>query len=405
MFIALTRALDDPLDRLLLDNANFVLALEAPVASYAMEAAWARGGPGAPATLQTISPALVGATFGRAVAPIAEWSPIWDHLIYAYMIENTRIYEIFRRVLWEFAHGERLGIPQTEASLRWLQTTEELFYKDASPFQSWNLVSRVRPDIAGTRRNAYYRMFGMDLNHGRDGSTAYPYEKAAIANRDFVGTFEEFLRHVWRGIENANNGIGPNPTDAQAILDLSLRLQAMLVARRGGSAVAANLSREEFLAVSLMSWFALTVTFDTAIVAELRATGPTPEERLRQIGERIGLPMHPQSHSYFLIAPRISALLQEIEAGWFDTIPEIETLYAPSSPNPVRDDVALVIHHWSIISGRDMKAARTTLSPALTPPPTMLTVPAMPSASSASSLAGTEVVVTGSGNGSVPSRA
>jgi hypothetical protein len=36
---------------------------------------------------------------------------LWDHLIYAYMIENTRIYEIFRRVLLEFLHGEKLGVP------------------------------------------------------------------------------------------------------------------------------------------------------------------------------------------------------------------------------------------------------------------------------------------------------
>ena len=30
----------------------------------------------------------------------------WDHLIYAYMVENTRIYEMFRRVLHEFLHGD-----------------------------------------------------------------------------------------------------------------------------------------------------------------------------------------------------------------------------------------------------------------------------------------------------------
>src|SRR5262245_25423519 len=49
----------------------------------------------------------------------------WDHLIYAYMIENTRVYEIFRRVLHEFLHGEKLGTPIPE-SQRWLRTTEEL---------------------------------------------------------------------------------------------------------------------------------------------------------------------------------------------------------------------------------------------------------------------------------------
>src|SRR5215475_11191035 len=46
----------------------------------------------------------------------------WQHLIYAYMIENTRIYEIFRRVLHEFLHGEKLGSP-TAASQIWLRNT------------------------------------------------------------------------------------------------------------------------------------------------------------------------------------------------------------------------------------------------------------------------------------------
>ena len=405
MFISLARALDAQNDQLLEANANLVLGFEAPVLSYALEEAWSLGGPGALATMSTVGPAPVGTTFAAIAARMGQWTPIWDHLIYAYMIENTRIYEIFRRVLWEFAHGERLGIPQRDETHRWLQTTEELFYKDASPYQSWNLVSRLRQDIAATRRNAYHRMFGMDLNHGRDGSSAYPYEKAAIANREFVATFEEFLRQVWRGIENANNQIGPNSTDSHAILDLSLRLQAMLIGRRGSGA---NLAREEFLAVALQSWFAMTVTFNTSIVIDMHATGPTPEERLRQIGDRVGVPMHPQAHSYFQIAPPISTLLQELEAGDFDTIAEIETLYAPgttAAPNAVRDDLAAIVHHWSIISGRDIKAPRTPLSPTFSPPPAMMTVPAMPSAS-APSLAGTEVIASGSsGNGSVPSRA
>ncbi len=54
---------------------------------------------------------------------------VFDHLIYAYLIENTRIYEIFRRVLFEYLHGERLEIPEPEAQ-QWLRTTEELFYRD-----------------------------------------------------------------------------------------------------------------------------------------------------------------------------------------------------------------------------------------------------------------------------------
>ena len=53
---------------------------------------------------------------------------LWDHLIYAYMVENTRIYEVFRRVLHEFLHGEKLGVPGSADSQRWLRVTEELFF-------------------------------------------------------------------------------------------------------------------------------------------------------------------------------------------------------------------------------------------------------------------------------------
>ena len=38
-------------------------------------------------------------TCGLRSAPSSVWSPIWDHLIYAYMIENTRAYEILGRVI------------------------------------------------------------------------------------------------------------------------------------------------------------------------------------------------------------------------------------------------------------------------------------------------------------------
>jgi hypothetical protein len=288
----------------------------------------------------------------------------WDHLIYAYMIENTRAYEILGRVIAEYTQGERLGILREPASYQWLRTTEELFYKDASPFQPFNLVSRIRPDIAATRRNAYYRMFGMDLNHGRDGAPAYPYVKPPVANREFVATFEEFLRQVWRGIENANNLLANNPTDFPAIQDLADRLENMLVARRGGAFDRPNLSREEFLAVAMAAWLDLTLSFDTPIVRELAASGPSPEERLRQIGERVGLPSHGRSHSYFLLARRVSTLLIGIERGDFNDRAGAETLAAPGL---VRDLAAEVIHHWSLISGRDLKAMPSTLSPSYQP--------------------------------------
>ena len=79
-------------------------------------------------------------------------------------MENTRIYEVFRRVIAEYLHGEKLGSPSVEAQ-QWIQTTTDLFYKQTPVLTPWSLDNHVRPNMSAIRRNAYYRMFGMDLNH------------------------------------------------------------------------------------------------------------------------------------------------------------------------------------------------------------------------------------------------
>jgi hypothetical protein len=364
-------------------NPQAVLSWDAATVSYVMEAMWSSGGPGLLTGGGNLGPPIATppvAPIGIAAPAIniPRWSSVWNHLIYAYMIENTRAYEIMGRVIFEHAHGERLGVLRQDASYQWLRTTEELFYKDASPFQPFNLVSRARPDIAATRRNAYYRMFGMDLNHGRDGTSTYPYLKPPVANREFVTTFEEFLREVWRAIENANNTSGRNPSDFPAIQDLAVRLQNMLNARRGGGATRPNLAREEFLAVSMASWLHLTLSFDSAIVQDLNASGPSPEQRLGQIGERVGLPSHGRSHSYFLLAPLVSTLLISLELGTYSTPPGAENLAAPGT---TRDLVAAVVQHWSLISGRDLKSRMVTATPSR--PVAAPASAAMPSASPA----------------------
>jgi hypothetical protein len=286
---------------------------------------------------------------------------LWDHLIYAYMIENTRIYEIFRRVVHEFLHGEKLGVPGSDESQRWLRTTEELFYRDPPPFFVTAVTGYTRPDIHGTRRNAYQRMFGMELNHGTDDNKPYPYVKAEAANSEFVRTFEEFLREVWIGVENFNNTSGANPTDDAKIADLAEKLHDMLRTRRETG----NLSREEFVFVSWMSWFHLTVDTDPdlPIIQDLRAQAESPEERLFKIAQRVGLPAHGLSKSYFDIADSISRILIEIETGAFNEAAAAPALYTPAAGGGGPNEAMLtIIRHWSIITGREMKARRVTPS-------------------------------------------
>ncbi len=289
----------------------------------------------------------------------------WDHLIYAYMIENTRLYEIFRRVIHEYRHGEKLGTPllgTTPTDLadtqRWLRTTEELFYSDPAPFMITNVSSHIRSDLRASRRNAYQRMFGMDLNHGTDAGQPYSYVKAEAANSEFVSTFEEFLREVWIGISNVGNSSGAKPTDDSKIAELAEKLHDMLQSRR----LAGNLAREEFAFVSMMAWFHLTLQFNSPIIRSLRAEAIGPENRLFKIAERVGLPAHGLSKNFFDIADPMSRLLTQIEMDTYSDIDAVPALYEPEDANgqknPVESDMRTIITHWTAITGRDVKARK-----------------------------------------------
>lgn len=283
----------------------------------------------------------------------------WDHLIYAYMIENTRIYEIFKRVLQEFAHGEKLGSPTAE-SQQWLLNTEELFFKDGAPFFITSLASHIRPDIRASRRNPYQRMFAMDLNHGTDDGKPYPYTRADAANTEFVATFEEFLREVWVGMTYVGSTTSANPTDTAKIATLASKLKNMLLSRRQNG----NLAREEFSAVTAMAWFHLTLEYkndntSSPIVQALRADASGTEQRLFKIAERVGLPAHGLSKHFFDISDAISRILIQIETGDFDDPANVPALFTPVtfSPNP-ESAMRKIITHWTAITGRDVKARK-----------------------------------------------
>jgi len=280
----------------------------------------------------------------------------WDHLIYAYMIENTRLYEIFRRVVDEYRHGEKLGTPLDAATQNWLRNTEELFYSDSAPFLITNVSSHIRSDLRASRRNAYQRMFGMDLNHGADDGKPYTYIKAEAANSEFVATFEEFLREVWVGITYVTATSSSNPTDDSKIAELAEKLQNMLQSRR----LSGNLSREEFAFVSMMSWFHLTLEVNNSpIVSSLRAEAVGVENILFKIAERVRLPAHGLSKSFFDIADPISRLLIQIEMGTYNVTPAVRALYDrvtfPAGPEP---DMRTIITHWTAITGHDVKARK-----------------------------------------------
>lgn len=282
----------------------------------------------------------------------------WDHLIYAYMIENTRIYEVFRRVVFEYLHGEKLGTPLEDAQ-RWLRTTEELFYKPGAPFLITSVVSDVRNDWRAITRGAYKRMFDMELNHGTDDGKPYPYVKAEAVNNEFIATFEEFLREVWVGMIYITASASSNPTDPAKIALLASKLHDMLRSRQQNG----NLQRETLSAVSRMSWFHLALESDTAIVRSLRAETTGTEQRLFKIAERVGLPAHGLSKHFFSIADPLSRILIQIETGDYNDPDAVTALYTPvnvlDSPEAA---MRQIITDWTAITGRDVKARKVAAS-------------------------------------------
>lgn len=282
----------------------------------------------------------------------------WLHLMYAYLVENTRAFEIFTRVLEGSLTDEPFGT-MSDPSFRWLRLTEDLFFRDGVSSLVTSITSAVRRDNRGTRCNAYHRMLGIDLNHGASDGGAYPYVKAQAANVDFVRSLQELLRELWRGFINVSNTSGPRTTDDANIQELIVKLRTMMTERRlsgaAGGQGRANLAREEFVAVATMEWFEMALDSDIPIVADLKASGDQPEDRLRKLGERVKLPSHGRSRNFFQLARRLPRLLREIEDKDWEVRPVAE-LYNPNAPNNQASRTTEIVNHWSIATGVDLKS-------------------------------------------------
>ncbi len=273
----------------------------------------------------------------------------WEHLIYAYLVENSLAYEIFGKVIREYVSGETLGPPDPQTA-NWLRLTEALFYRHPAATLSYAVESELRPDHRAVRRNAYYRMFGIDLNHGGADQQPYPYTRPASSNRDFVSVLEELLRELWVAIANLRNTSGANPTDDARIGEKALQLQDMLLLRRQGL----MLIREEFFSVVTMGWFEYSLDFASTIVTSLNADAPSPATRLAKIAHRVQMPIPRFAHEYLRMAGPLSRLIQLIESAPPWTTGGAQALYQA----PIQADVLTVIDNWSRSTGRDLKSMR-----------------------------------------------
>jgi len=280
---------------------------------------------------------------------------LWDHLIYAYLVESTGALEVFAEVVRRLVAGETLGTLSLEGA-KWLRATEELFFREPPLFSITGVVSEARPYARVTRRNAYWRMFGLDLPHPvplqRDGTGGRQEWKDHVGlgvNTDFQAKWSELLRQVYFGLVNNANTSGTNPTDPSYVAFLCKSLRDMLNNRRRGG----QLAREEFVYVTVLSWFHLTLETNTPIVKDLKAEATSPADRLSMIAQRVGMAPAARSRELFELAQPMSAVLRAIELGSFDDPTAASALYEDGTP--LSEDMRDLINLWQSATGLPIK--------------------------------------------------
>jgi hypothetical protein len=291
-------------------------------------------------------------------------------LIYAYLLENTRILQIFERLIEKYVSGEELGISNSAQVVTWIHNAEDIFFKNS-------IRSEIRPSSDATRRNAYWRMFGMDLAFGdiNSQSNSIPYHKAKSANQQFIVLFEKYLSEVWQGYINARNSSGENTTDINVITDLATQLRELLIARRGVFGLSytnQNLAKEEFYSVLIASWFTFIISHNSPVVDFLNCQSSTIGERLLKIGTKVGVPAHSKCQYLFEMAGAASNILTLIEAGGFlDNSSNIQTMLSALNPPPAvpppavfinsMQDFLTVINNWEKATGHSIKNPETSI--------------------------------------------
>ena len=279
----------------------------------------------------------------------------WEHLIYAYLIESTGAMEILAEVVRRYAVGETLESPSV-ATQQWLRSTEELFFREPPLFHVSGLTSRLRPDMSVQRRNAYWRLLGMDLPHPSTSISGQPWKQdVGIANLRFHELWLKLLQGVWTGYENALNTSGANPTDPNYIFEICRYVQDLLQMRRIGG----NLARDEYVHVSTMSWFHLTLESDTPVIVDLRSQGTDPADRLTKLGHQVGISPAPGTREVFEMADLVSDLVRFLELGYF-TPATVPALYATASQ--LRTDMIRIIDLWEMATGDSIKADAVRLA-------------------------------------------
>jgi hypothetical protein len=293
------------------------------------------------------------------------------HLIGAYLLENTRILQIFERFIEKYLLDEEFGIAENPLVFDWIHNSERLFFKGDTRVS--NIRSLIRPSADASRRNAYWRMLGMDLAFGdinSQSSASTSYTKARATNQEFIILFEKYLSEIWQGYINARNTAGANTSDINIVRDLAIQLREMLIARRGNVSNTTysklNLSREEFSSVLITSWFTFIISHDSPVVNFLNCQSSTIGERLFKIGAKVGIPAHSKCQSLFEIAGPAANILTTIEVGGvLDNAAIMQVVLSSLNPPPAippapqliryMEDFLTIINNWEKATGHRIK--------------------------------------------------
>lgn len=270
---------------------------------------------------------------------------LWDHLIYAYVIESTQIYKVFRKLVENYAKGD-FEINLTPEVLQWLHNTETLWFADPPVLSSFNMVSHLRTDMYLTRSGLYYRFFGFPL----PGDEQLPYYKAKSSHLNYRRSFERFAEEVWIGIENEANITGRRPIDDAAIAFSAYEMQKNFLSQRNNG----DITKQEFFFVSMMAWFHLSLEYNSPIVKAFGINEQSPAQRLFALANIVGVPANGLSENLFRLADNMSLLLTLVESGIFNDEANVPQLYANTSP--ISAIMKQIIFNYSHVSGNNLKA-------------------------------------------------
>lgn len=273
-----------------------------------------------------------------------------SHWIYIYLIECTRCFQIFQRVLFEYRFDEKLLGTPLPAAQPGMRLFEDLFCSPPPVFGISHIVSSIRPDATAVRLNAYDRVLGLKLPFPDENGQPYRYHEASVANRDFMPTLYRFLEEIWILIANNSNASGSNPGDAAAAAAAADLLRSGMLPRYQHG----NLAREQCYFACMFEFLQVVLAWNSPIIVSTRCEAATPEERLKRLGERVGIPSHHMSFYFFRIAESVGNLLTDIEAGVYNDPAAIQALYDPASP--LEPQMRQIIEFLGNATGRNLKS-------------------------------------------------